>query len=193
MADNKHQMLYQGQDPGQDLQAQRPLSLTPSEPPTYDDAMAVPSILTNLGYSADRRRTFFPEPQQLRLCLEEVPYVEDGYEMPQLEDSPGEEEISRVMTSPQVRHFFALAPQPKLGSQAVDIVCPACGERGTTRLRRSPHARTNIWALWLCTFGWCCCACFCPYFWNGCRSTNHYCSACEIFLGAQYPAGGWRR
>ncbi|XP_065723525.2 lipopolysaccharide-induced tumor necrosis factor-alpha factor homolog isoform X2 [Drosophila suzukii] len=184
MAEEKHRMLYQGQDASQeDPQKQRPMSLSPSEPPTYDDAMndAAPSGLASFGYSADRRRTFFAEPQHLRNGLEEVAHVEvaDG-------DGPPMQE---GLSSPPVRDFFILTPQPKLGKQAMEIVCPACGQRGFTRLKRSSNATTHIWALWLCAFGWCCCACLCPYLWNGCRTTNHYCSACEIFLGAHYPAG----
>ncbi|XP_017012841.2 lipopolysaccharide-induced tumor necrosis factor-alpha factor homolog [Drosophila takahashii] len=157
MAEEKHRMLYQGQDPSQqdqlnhqDQPKQRPLSLSPSEPPTYDDAMN-------------------------RLEEEEEVY------------SQVEEGSSEELTAPPERNFFIVAPQPKLGSQAMDIVCLACGQRGFTRLKSSPNKRTNIFALWLCILGWCCCACLCPYFWNCCRTTNHYCSACDIFLGAHYP------
>ncbi|XP_017073705.1 uncharacterized protein LOC108109639 [Drosophila eugracilis] len=190
MAEEKHRMLYQGQDPSQDLHKQRSLSLSPSEPPTYDDAMATPS---SFGDSADRGRTFFAEPQHLRDCLDEMPHLadEDSSQMSGLAVS---NQIPSLPSSPPVRNFFILTPQPKLGNQAMIIVCPACGQRGLTRLKRSPNSRTNTWALRLCTFGWCCCACLCPYLWNGCRTTNHYCSACEIFLGAHYPTGNccWR-
>ncbi|KRK07007.1 uncharacterized protein LOC6525983 isoform X2 [Drosophila yakuba] len=187
MAEEKHRMLFQGQDPSQDLPKQRPMSLSPSEPPTYDDAMQTSAILDSLDHHTGRRRTFFAEPQHLRSKVEEMP-------MPQIEDEESVQSVglsehnhTEHLAMPTVRNFFILSPQPKLGSQATDIVCPACGQRGVTRLKRSPNARTNLWALCLCTFGWCCCACLCPYLWNGCRTTNHYCSACEIFLGAHYP------
>ncbi|XP_016954431.1 lipopolysaccharide-induced tumor necrosis factor-alpha factor homolog [Drosophila biarmipes] len=184
MAEEKHRMLYQGQDASQVThQKQRPMSLSPSEPPTYDDAMneAMSSALANFGYSADRRRTFFAEPQHLRNGLEGMPQVvdEDG-DSPPLQQGP---------PPPPVRDFFTSTPQPKLGNKPVEMVCPACGQRALTRLRRSPNASTHIWSLWMCAFGWCCCACLCPYLWNCCRTTNHYCSSCEIFLGAHYPAG----
>ncbi|EDV46194.2 uncharacterized protein LOC6551580 [Drosophila erecta] len=188
MAAEKHRMLFQGQDPGEDLQKRRPMSLSPSEPPTYDDAMQTLSTLDSLDLHTGRRRTFFAEPQHLRSRVEELP-------MPQVED----EALQSVGSSgcnhtvPPVRNFFMLSPQPKLGSQAMDIVCPACGQRGLSRLKRSPNGRTHLWALCLCAFGWCCCACLCPYLWNGCRTTYHYCSACEIFLGAHYPRSCCRR
>ncbi|EDW45683.1 GM11410 [Drosophila sechellia] len=73
MAEEKHRMLFQDQDPGQDLQKQRPMSLSPSEPPTYDDAMQTSAIQESLNYSTDRRRTFFAEPQHLRSRVEEMP------------------------------------------------------------------------------------------------------------------------
>lgn len=204
MAEEKHRMLYQGQDPSQaraepyqftvqvpveleiEMERQRPLSLSPSEPPTYDDAMALTPALAHFGYTADRRRTFFAEPQHLRYRLEEMPYL--VAEVPQLqvvpevpelpeeeEESPSERgresHVQGRRPSPPVRResrlgvplhfyifyiftdFFALTPQPKLGSRAVDIMCPACGQQGVTRLRRSPHSRTHVAALWLCTFG----------------------------------------
>ncbi|XP_033171963.1 lipopolysaccharide-induced tumor necrosis factor-alpha factor homolog [Drosophila mauritiana] len=178
MAEEKHRMLFQDQDPGQDLQKQRPMSLSPSEPPTYDNAMQKSAIQESLNYSTDRRRTVFAEPQHLRSRVEEMP-------LHQMEDEVSVQ--SERLAMPPVRNFFILSPQPKLGNQAMDIVCPACGQRGVTRLKRSPNARTNLWAIYLCTFGWCCCACLFPYLWNGCRTTNHYCSVCEIFLGAHYP------
>lgn len=97
-------MLYQGQDPSQaraepyqftvqvpveleiEMERQRPLSLSPSEPPTYDDAMATTPALAHFGYTADRRRTFFAEPQHLRYRLEEMPYL--VAEVPQLQVVP---------------------------------------------------------------------------------------------------------
>lgn len=48
MAEEKHRMLFQDQDPGQDLQIERPMSLSPSEPPTYYDAMQTFTIQNNL-------------------------------------------------------------------------------------------------------------------------------------------------
>ncbi|KAH8287234.1 hypothetical protein KR054_004701 [Drosophila jambulina] len=193
MEEEKHRMLYQGMDPCQTRQADpRPLSLSPSEPPTYDDAMATtePSQ-AHLGYGGDRRRTFFAEPQHLRYRLEDVSYL--VIEQPQLQVVPEEPEMleflsfSLILYLPQ--DFFDLAPQPKLGCRAVAIMCPACGHQGVTTVRRTPHTRTHVMALLLCTFGWCCCACLWPYLVKSCRITRHYCSACHIFLGAHYPKG----
>nr|NP_001096935.1 uncharacterized protein Dmel_CG12645, isoform B [Drosophila melanogaster]ABW09381.1 uncharacterized protein Dmel_CG12645, isoform B [Drosophila melanogaster] len=195
MAEEKHRMLFQDQDPGQDLQIERPMSLSPSEPPTYYDAMQTFTIQNNLDYSNDRRRTLFAEPQHLRSRVEEMPMPmpmsqtkdEVSVQSEGLADNNSIDHRAMPPVRSKCDDFFILSPQPKLGSQAMDIVCPACGQRGVTRLKRSPNARTNLWALCLCTFGWCCCACLFPYLWNGCRTTNHYCSACEIFLGAHYP------
>ncbi|XP_032580906.1 LOW QUALITY PROTEIN: uncharacterized protein LOC6617520 [Drosophila sechellia] len=142
MAEEKHRMLFQDQDPGQDLQKQRPMSLSPSEPPTYDDAMQTSAIQESLNYSTDRRRTFFAEPQHLRSRVEEMPLHQMEVEV---------SVQSEGLAMPPVRNFFILSPQPKLGNQAMDIVCPACGQRGVTRLKRSPNARTNLWAIYLCT------------------------------------------
>lgn len=180
MAEEKHRMLFQDQDPGQDLQIERPMSLSPSEPPTYYDAMQTFTIQNNLDYSNDRRRTLFAEPQHLRSRVEEMPMP---MPMSQMKDevsvqSEGLADNNSIdhRAMPPVRSkcdgnyelnthsiayfeivywpdFFILSPQPKLGSQAMDIVCPACGQRGVTRLKRSPNARTNLWALCLCTFG----------------------------------------
>ncbi|KRK07006.1 uncharacterized protein Dyak_GE17832, isoform C [Drosophila yakuba] len=86
MAEEKHRMLFQGQDPSQDLPKQRPMSLSPSEPPTYDDAMQTSAILDSLDHHTGRRRTFFAEPQHLRSKVEEMP-------MPQIED---EESVQSV-------------------------------------------------------------------------------------------------
>ncbi|KAH8235315.1 hypothetical protein KR038_010378 [Drosophila bunnanda] len=224
MEEEKHRMLYQGMDPCQTPAeyrfaeqatvdpASRPLSLSPSEPPTYDDAMATEPPQAHLGLSADRRRTFFAEPQHLRYRLEDIPYL--VIEPPQLHVVPEEPELfeeqqevevpleshlarreHRVQPSATVRSkfrsfsFFDLTPQPKLGSRALEIMCPACGQQGVTSVRRSPHTRTHVSALLLCTFGWCCCACLWPYLLQGCRITRHYCATCKIFLGAHYPKG----
>ncbi|KAH8238591.1 hypothetical protein KR032_011016 [Drosophila birchii] len=203
MEEEKHRMLYQGMDPCQtrdEYPASRPLSLSPSEPPTYDDAMATEPSLFHMGISVDRRRTFFAEPQHLRYRLEDMPCL--MIEQPQLHVVPEEPEMPEVFEEPEnledslflvIFHisqgFFDLAPQPKLGSRALEIMCPACGQQGVTSVRRTPNSRTHVLALLLCTFGWCCCACLWPYLLKGCRITRHYCSACEIFLGAHYPKG----
>ncbi|XP_017030135.1 uncharacterized protein [Drosophila kikkawai] len=209
MEEEKHRMLYQGMDPSQ--ASPRPISQSPSEPPTYDDAMATEPPLAHLGFPADRRRTFFAEPQHLRYRLEEMPYLVS--EQPQLQvvpELPEEAELQeepemqelplenpnperreqRILEHPApVHNFFELTPQPKLGSRALEIMCPACGQQGVTSVRRTAHTRTHVSALLLCTFGWCCCACLWPYLLKGCRITRHYCSVCEIFLGAHYPRG----
>ncbi|XP_001966767.3 cell death-inducing p53-target protein 1 [Drosophila ananassae] len=217
MAEEKHRMLYQGQDPAADLPhhplqsapltqppspPQRPLSLSPSEPPTYEDAIAPPQVLENFGYSPDRRRTFFAEPQHIRSRMAELAVEETHFSrevLPQLQTIPEQDEEPPALPPrpmpvhpprlpmPEVRNFFALTPQPKLGDAAADIMCPACGERIITEVRRTPNARTNALAGWLCTFGWCCCACVCPYFLNFCRTTSHYCPTCKVFLGSHYP------
>ncbi|KAH8386511.1 hypothetical protein KR093_000970 [Drosophila rubida] len=215
MAEEKHRMLYQGQDPSVPVlrhpallpracsERSLPATQSPSSqlPPTYDDAMAKASLRLTphsdmscaLAQPHDTRRcTFFAEPQHLRSRLELPP--------PQL--------CSRqrlacrkcaVSRQPQLqlkismnsfcfsRGFFALAPQPKLSAKSCAIVCPACGQQGRTRLQRMPNARTHTWALWLCSFGWCCCCCLYPYVMRGCRTTSHYCNACRTFLGAYYP------
>ncbi|XP_020802577.1 uncharacterized protein LOC110179391 [Drosophila serrata] len=215
-------MLYQGMDPCQTRgehrfmeqvtagdPAARPLSLSPSEPPTYDDAMATEPPQAHLGLSTDRRRTFFAEPQHLRYRLEDIPYL--VIEPPQLQlvpeeleltEAPGEQQElevplesrptrrdHRIQAPGPVRSFFDLTPQPKLGARPLEIMCPACGQQGVTNVRRTPHARAHVSALLLCTFGWCCCACLWPYLLQGCRITRHYCAGCKIFLGAHYPKG----
>ncbi|XP_017094545.3 uncharacterized protein [Drosophila bipectinata] len=213
MAEEKHRMLYQGQDSSQDLSQhplqtpllnppQRSLSYSPSEPPTYEDAIAPPQVLESFGYTPDRRRTFYAEPQHIwsrmaELAVEEMPFSEA---LAQLQTIPEQDEEPPALPPrtippghpprlpmPEVRDFFALTPQPRLGAQAVDIMCPACGDTIITKVRRTPNSRTNALAGWLCTFGWCCCACVCPYFLNCCRTTSHYCPTCKVFLGAHYP------
>ncbi|XP_030379298.1 uncharacterized protein LOC115627696 [Scaptodrosophila lebanonensis] len=221
MADEKHRMLFQGQDPlGQDPELSvRSAILGPTStddvqqlaalPPTYDDAMAsAPHYATFNFAHADRRRTFFAEPQHFRSGL---PYVlgaeqpsmtlnnentvrlqplplmaQDVHDVHDVQDAPSQHMFGRV-PMPQVRTFFSLAPQPKLGIHPSTIVCPACGQQGLTRLQRSPNSRTHSWALWLCSLGWCCCACICPYLIDSCRTTSHYCATCQTFLGAHYP------
>ncbi|KAH8419733.1 hypothetical protein KR009_001991 [Drosophila setifemur] len=203
MADEKHRMLYQGQDPaGNPPQSPRPLSLSPSEPPTYDDAMAPEQSQPNFGYNSDRRRAIYGEPHHMRCRVEEFSYsMEEVYfdrqepplnpiqeqEEPENADQPAGEPQPERFPMPKVRDFFAIAPQPKLGPEAVDIMCPACGQNGYTQVRRTHNPRANAWATWLCLMGWCCCACVCPYFFKSCRTTSHYCSACEIYLGSYYP------
>ncbi|KAH8336132.1 hypothetical protein KR074_003768 [Drosophila pseudoananassae] len=213
MAEEKHRMLYQGQDSAQDLSnhhlqiqlltqapspAQRPLSFSPSEPPTYEDAIAPLQVLESFGYTPDRRRTFYAEPQHIwsrmaELAVEETPFSHEV--LSQLQTIPEQDEEPPPLPprpAPPVHpgslpDFFALTPQPRLGAEAVAIMCPACGDTIITEVRRTPNSRTNALAGWLCTFGWCCCACVCPYFLNCCRTTSHYCPTCKVFLGSHYP------
>ncbi|XP_030563177.1 uncharacterized protein LOC115764358 isoform X1 [Drosophila novamexicana] len=246
MAEEKHRMLYQGQDPSQPVLRPLPIiahvsnsssdrdasvdaATEPQQPPTYDDAMGTTTSLrvsktknhapshtsSTLRATCDgegRRRTFFAEPLHLRTQLDEPhpleaqpaqplsaerPAVEpqaapadnaNVQAMPQQQQQQQQQSVlvERVRM-PQVRSFFALAPQPKLGAKACAMVCPACGQQGRTRLRRMPNTRTHCWALWLCSIGWCCCACLYPYLMNSCRTTSHYCTICKTFLGAHYP------
>ncbi|KAH8411284.1 hypothetical protein KR215_001361 [Drosophila sulfurigaster] len=203
MAEEKHRMLYQGQDPSQPVLRHLALlpracsdgniPVAPQQLPTYDDAVAKASHLP----AVDRRRTFFAEPQHLRsrLELEQQSVNASATQLPY--EVVSEVQPAAAVRLPQVRskltqlqylyRFFALAPQPKLAATSCAIVCPACGQQGRTRLQRMPNARTHTWALWLCSFGWCCCCCLYPYVLRGCRTTSHYCNACRTFLGAYYP------
>ncbi|KAH8300890.1 hypothetical protein KR044_002963 [Drosophila immigrans] len=219
MAEEKHRMLYQGQDPS--LPVLRHLALqprassertlpvpsqSPQQPPTYDDAMTKANLRSKHSETscalaqphADRRRTFFAEPQHLRSRLEVTPQPEQPANQSATQFQHEAEVQQAAVSLPQVRiilnsfaclcrGFFALAPQPKLTAKSCSIVCPACGQQGRTRLQRTPNARTHTWALWLCSFGWCCCCCLYPYVMSGCRTTSHYCNACRTFLGAHYP------
>ncbi|XP_023031105.2 forkhead box protein P2 [Drosophila willistoni] len=211
MAEEKHRMLYQGQEPCQIMALSGVSVVRVAEPPPYDDAiMMMPSYASyNFNELAERRSTLLQEQlpldqidgQQQQQEMEQEP-LEEEQEYQSMEQVDQEQQhhkhqqmaVHRVslpylllgrFALPRVRNFFQ---QPKLGDIAIPIRCPACGQNGLTRLERSPNTRTHTWALWLCSFGWCCCACFCPYFMNCCRTTNHYCSNCQIYLGAYYPS-----
>ncbi|XP_023176435.2 uncharacterized protein LOC111603183 [Drosophila hydei] len=209
MAEEKHRMLYQGQDPSQPVcgsQSQRDeveraersaaaATAKPQQPPTYDDAMG--NHEPSHASIADRRCTFFAEPQQRRSQLLDEPQQSDEIAAPcpqlrmdivKAEARPQQQEPLRERgRMQQVHSFFALAPQPKLGGQACSIVCPACGQKGRTRPRCTPNTRTHCWAFWLCSIGWCCCACLYPYLVDSCRNTNHYCAVCKTFVGSHNP------
>ncbi|KAH8275075.1 hypothetical protein KR018_007685 [Drosophila ironensis] len=215
MIDDKHRMLFQGPDPvgnpdpphfsvspNPDGVAdphlyEAPRSASPSEPPTYDDVMSDLPELENYGYLPDRRRTFYVEPSHMRsrwedrpAGLDQPPYYGRVFLAHNLHTIPEADEPRASTQSPvtaEPSHFVALAPQPRLGTEATEIMCPACGLWGTTVVRRYPNNRTNALSAWLCTLGWCCCACLCPYYINSCLTTSHFCSMCNTFLGSYYP------
>ncbi|KAL7723360.1 hypothetical protein ACLKA6_008561 [Drosophila palustris] len=236
MDEEKHRMLYQGQDPSQPVLRHLTLSSqirgedsdeTPKTvsqlPPTYEDVTVIkgsllsthrPHVSSDMSCTlaqlkTDRRCTFSAKLMPNQHNYLEQPDAVDVEPTQLMPDNnfnavvdnqvpPFDGEIVEVQPLrqssilpendffPQVRSFFTLAPQPKLGAKSCAIVCPACGQQGLTRLQRTPNTRSHLWALWLCSVGWCCCACLYPYLINSCRTTSHYCSKCKTFLGAYY-------
>ncbi|EDW07059.1 uncharacterized protein LOC6584082 [Drosophila mojavensis] len=217
MAEEKHRMLYQGQDPSQPVwRAQTPMEqprescMEPQQPPTYDDAMGNlntlrlsagtpdPTAASCQSSGADRRCSLSAPALLRSQLLEQLdetaahcsqrppqePHMDGG----EVSAMPRQQEPRRERPRLQQAHnVFALAPQPRLGASSCPIVCPACGREGRTLLRTAPSTRTHCWALWLCSIGWCCCACLYPYLVDSCYNTNHYCTVCKAYLGSHNP------
>ncbi|XP_017852513.1 uncharacterized protein DDB_G0288467 [Drosophila busckii] len=196
MEEQKHRMLYQGQDPNASGCQAVP------KPPAYAEAIThAPSLRHNNNNNnnnschrlslqqqqqrSERRCTFFAEPQHLRQQQQEQ------QQQQQLElESAAATSVSAEPPTPtsvaatsRVHTYIALKPAQRLGATPSLLHCPFCGHVARTVTKRCPSSSSHLWALALCCFGWCCCACLLPYYCClACRATQHYCAACSNLL-----------
>uniref|UniRef100_A0A1I8NQQ1 LITAF domain-containing protein n=1 Tax=Stomoxys calcitrans TaxID=35570 RepID=A0A1I8NQQ1_STOCA len=80
---------------------------------------------------------------------------------------------------PSVINVTTNSPPP-VGPKPIDIYCPYCHCRITTRIEHNATTKTHIVAVILgCTI---CCCCL-PYCIDSCRNANHFCPSCGAYIG----------
>ncbi|XP_037959342.1 lipopolysaccharide-induced tumor necrosis factor-alpha factor homolog [Teleopsis dalmanni] len=70
----------------------------------------------------------------------------------------------------------------QLGPKEMITFCPSCQSRNMTRIVHESNSRTHLIAGILCLLT-CCCCCI-PYCMDSCKSSLHYCTQCNAYLGS---------